>query len=144
VYPESRNTQFYARHFFLRTFLFSTSPEPSESRWLRRLTVSDLHYFVKMDSSPRPTASTHDGDITESGDSAVPSTPDSSLTFDPALNATPHAQPFSVRNICCVGAGYVGELLDPISHVQWLIPIRRSNRGCHCAPESAHSRYRRR
>lgn len=49
--------------------------------------------------------------------STAPTTPDGSLTFSPVLQATQLIDAFElgpsvVRNICCIGAGYVGMWLS--------------------------------
>ncbi|KAI4603778.1 hypothetical protein KJ359_003598 [Pestalotiopsis sp. 9143b] len=86
-----------------------------------------------MNFFPPPVANPHDGDLTDSGASTAPSTPEGSLTFSPVLRArvgshseiessslvgqipqatastaASNTRPLRIRNICCVGAGYVG------------------------------------
>src|SRR4051812_6864566 len=95
--------------------------------------------------------------------STAPTTPDGSLTFSPALQAmrlhdalehealerrepigfesldrTLSSSPIKIKNICCVGAGYVGTLYPIDSIVNFLIlKHRRTDSGSHSIPQSS-------
>jgi UDPglucose 6-dehydrogenase len=87
-----------------------------------------------MDPIPSSVVGSEEGALVDIAPSTAPTTPEGSLTFSPVLRATadghldidsasltaqakgseslasilPNLRPRLVRNICCVGAGYVG------------------------------------
>ena len=99
----------------------------------------------------------------EMDNSTAPTTPDGSLTFSPALQAmrlqdalehealerreptgfesldrTLSSSPLEIKNICCIGAGYVGTLYPIDSIVYFLIlKHRRTDSGSHGIPQSS-------